>query len=234
MNENRYNAPTIRSIVLGILLFVVILLAVGQSSDLVKLIGAPFLFLPAKLGLIGELHREDIVVHDVTRSPSQVSFPRAGQYQVFTGDGDLLHITLLLEGSHAEPWLVITEAATGQALTLEYVSRGLHIYDTPLVDGRPIFTLDVPRAGQYNMIHTARPAKIAFVPDYTTGKGGVLLFAFGAQIALLLAPLGYLYYNRVFRRRKVIHEQQMEKRKQVDSILESLRGKPQRPTKTRW
>ncbi len=186
-----YNqAPKFRSILLGIALFLILVVFVCSLADVVKLIGAPLLFFPAKLGLIQDVTSDDVVNVKLATTPSRFNLYRPGPYAIYESDIDLLELTDAMSKSHTSPWVKIKALSTGESIPVMYVERGLLPFDSALVRGRPIFTFDITTPGTYEMSHITRPAStVSILPDAVTGHEALIVFAAIIQLATVLSPL---------------------------------------------
>lgn len=189
------NSPTLRNILVGILIFMVIVLVFSSMGNLVKTLGRVLMIVPSQMGFYPLPSADEVVPVDLKTNPTDLTFVHAGTYQVFADDYDLLSITIQIERSHGSPWLVVKSQATGAGLPVSFVQRGLRPYDTPYAAGRPIFSIDIPSPGLYQLSHPTRPASIYFVPDDTSRYAGTILISFAVEIALL-AGLVWAYFRR--------------------------------------
>lgn len=176
-------SPSYRSIILGVLLAVLLLAAVLRMADLVKLTGAALMFLPARLGLVDMVARDEVIQLDFSSSPTTVEFVAPGPYLLYTNNYDLLVINDAVLESDAPPWLSAT-AASGDPVDLELVERGLIPFDTPLARGRPVARLLILGVGQYSIVHPRRPTQVYVVPDYITDRIGFLTLASVMEIGI--------------------------------------------------
>ena len=133
--------PTIRSIVGGIGLFVLVCAAFAALPNLVKWAGAALTFIPGQLGLIDVVHGSEVMPVDMTSNPTPVSFAGAGDYLLYTSNYDLLVINDAVAAVHAKPWFRLTDEA-GEEVSITLVERGLAVFDTPLASGRPVVLQD--------------------------------------------------------------------------------------------
>jgi len=216
MSSQSFRTPKIRDIALGIIAFLILLGLIRTISVWVKAVGMPFLYIPSRLGLVQMVSPGDVQIYPLTTNPKQFDFARAGRYAVFTNDLDLLMITDLMIASDSPPWLTVTSQASGVAMPVAFVKRGLLPYDTPYAQGRPILTIEISRPGTYLLTHPGKGTLISFVPDYTTGKEGVIVAAYVIQLAVILGVLGAILYPRYQRRRTAQKTAQLQKRKESD------------------
>jgi hypothetical protein len=196
MSDQNYQPPSIRNILLGILLFIVLVGLFINLPSAMKLVGNVFLYIPSQLGLIQRVRPGDVHTIDLrTASPTLVDIGKPGRYAVYTDDYDLLMNNVL----NGVVWLRINSHTTGEPVKVVPVERGARPYDTSLAAGRPILIFEVSVPDSYEFGYYFRYAFITIVPDYTTGKEPVIVLAYTVQIAILLTFLGivrYLYLQR--------------------------------------
>ena len=82
-------SPTLRNIVVGILIFIVIILMFSSLGNLVKTIGHILMIGPSQIGLYPLTAAGDIVSVDLNSNPTNLTFIHSGPYQVFADDYDL-------------------------------------------------------------------------------------------------------------------------------------------------
>jgi hypothetical protein len=196
-------------------LIIVVLLC--SLADVVKLIGAPLLFFPAKLGLIQDVTSDDVVNVRLATTPSRFNLHQPGPYAIYEGDIDLLELTDAMAKSHAAPWVKIKALSTGESIPVMYVERGLLPFDSALVRGRPIFTFNITTPGTYEMSHVTRPASsLSVLPDAVTGHEAVIVLAAIVQLAILSSPVMYVGLRR-YRQYQVELTARQERIQQVDA-----------------
>jgi hypothetical protein len=196
MSKEGFRPPRLLTIGLGIALFILFLIALCSLSQGVKWAGSVLLFIPERLGLVRTVQPSEVFEFDMTRSPAQVKFTRAGLYQVYTSDYDLLVISDQLAQSDSAPWITVTDAVSGKPATVTHITRGLLPYDTPHASGRPVIEVEIPEAGDYLLDYPTRQAEISMVPDYVTGHEALINTAFAAQFLILALPFAVLLYRR--------------------------------------
>ena len=217
--------PKLGNIALGILVVVVLVVFLCSASFFVKWTGAAFLVLPRVFGLLDSVRGDEIVTLPMDSSPTAVVFPAPEKYLVYTGDLELLEIAASLQASNATPWLVVQRAATGEAVPVTFVGRGLMPYDDPRAPGRPIMAFEIAQPGTYALSHPRRSLAVSLVPDRTTGKEGLMALTLAAQLALLAAPI-LLVFGRPWReRRRTWRRHQQERRRASDTMLRRT-GRP--------
>lgn len=224
MTTESYRPARLRTIGLGIAVFVLGLIVVCSLSQGVKWTGAALLFVPERLGLVRTVRPAEVLVLDMRQSPVQVAFSRPGRYQLYTSDYDLLVIAAELARSDAPPWVTITNAKTGAAVTVTHIERGLLPFDTPYASGRPVLGVEIPKSGAYLLDFPARPATISIVPDYTTGHEGMIYTAFAAEVILLSLPFVVALYRRERRLRGYLRERRRHSQQQFDKIRRLAQG----------
>jgi len=194
-SRNKFKTPRIIAIIAGIIIFIILMIAFFSFGQVVKGFGNIFLFLPDKLGIIQTTKRAEIAEVYMYDSPTFLNFEKPGLYTVYTVDYDLLIINDELTNHKLDPWLKVTEVASGQPVEIGYVERGMRIYDTPLVQGRPIHTFYIENPGAYEIGHLSKKVSIYFMPDYLTGNEDLIAFSYLSQLAILLV-IGGIFYRR--------------------------------------
>lgn len=213
MVEEQSVSPKITSILIGVLLFIVLLVAFLSLGDILKYAGAPFLFLPCKLGMVEEVSSNEVVSFRLESRQTSLKFAAPGHYVLYTADYDLLTISDEIGISGSPPWLNINNTAAGEAVEVVYVNRGLRMYDSVLARGRPIYRFLIENPGVYTLDYPTRKAQVSILPDATFGKETMLFLAYALQIGVILAPLGFLYYRR--RRRNIRRIREIRKLKTI-------------------
>jgi hypothetical protein len=225
MTKETFRPPRLLTIGLGIALFILFLIALCSLSQGVKWAGSVLLFLPDRLGLVRTVRPAEVFEFDTTRSPAQVVFTRAGLYQVFTSDYDLLVISDQLAQSDSPPWITITNAGSGAAAVVTYITRGLLPYDTPHASGRPVIEVEISEPGDYVLDYPTRPAEISMVPDYLTGHEALIYTAFAVQLLILALPVAILLFRREQRTWQQSHEKRVRSIEQFEKIRRLARGR---------
>ena len=196
MFELSYRPPSVRAIVVGVFLTLLLCVIGWSLGSVAKLVGSLFLFLPDQLGIVRQVERAEVISFDLTHSPTIVDLPAAGRYAFYIADVDLLTITDQIMETDAAPWLAVKALDGGRTLPVTFIRRGMALYDTPFAAGRPVMSFDAPSAGRYEVSHLARPAVAAIVPDYTSGHETVLLLVYLVQITIVLGVPSLWYYLR--------------------------------------
>jgi hypothetical protein len=190
-----YNPPQYRAIIIAGVIFLIILALFWLLSDTVKFVGAPFLYLPDKLGLVRQVGSTEIQAIDLAFTPATITLAQPGRYLVFTGDYKLLQLNVAID-ARSKPWLSMQASNTKRPVTVTHVARGLRPYDTPLTRGRPIFAFEIATPGTYEFRYPTEKASIALVPDYTTGNEVTITLVYVFQIAVIGFVLGAVSYRR--------------------------------------
>lgn len=194
MSTSEPAAPSLRSIFLGIALAILLLIGLCRIGDLVKYAGVGLLWLPSQLGLLDQVKPEEIEFFDLSQKNNTWQVTQPGLYAVYTANDKLLELSNALESSE-KTWLSAT-TETGSVVTITPVRRGLSLLDTPLVPGRPVYTIAVPAAGRYALVHPHPVAQMAIVPDYVTGHEIVILLVLGIEALVVGGIVGWFLYRR--------------------------------------
>ena len=239
MKDESYNPPTVRNILLGILLFAVMLAFLGYLGDITKWTGELLYFLPSRFGLIERVRPHEVIILEFSENPSQVYFPAPGRYAFYTSNIDLLEMSnVLMASPGAIPWLVFTSNSTSRVVPVEFIHRGLSIYDTPFARGRPIFSFYIPEAGTYTLAHPTRDTYVYLTPDSFTGREQLLVVVALAEIIPLGLLIAWLSTGRSRRRMRDLRALRQQQRVQAEQMLARERKRrdkqdPDKP-KDRW
>lgn len=220
--SDSYRAPRFRDIGLALTIGIVALIALLKLGDVVKRIGAALYFLPAQLGIVQQAGSGDVWRYRLDMMPPVIYFPEPGRYALYTGDYDLLSITDSLRQSDAVPWLIIRAADSGLGVPVDYVHRGMRIYDSHLAPGRPVLTFQIPKAGLYELEHTTRPAMVGIARDYITGGERRIMAVFLAEPLLIAAPFLLIFGRKRWLRQRERRETQQRLRQEADAVFRSL------------
>jgi len=239
MRDEYYNPPLVRNILFGILLFALLLAFLGFLGDITKWTGEVLYFLPSRFGLIDRVRPHEVIALEFSQNPMTVYFPAPGRYAFYTSHIELLEMAnISMTSPGASPWLVFTSDTTGREVLVEFIHRGLSIYDTPFARGRPIFTFYIPEAGTYTLAHPTRETLVYITPDTFTGREQALTVVLLAEViplGLLVAWLTTGKTRRRMRERRILRQQQ---RTQAEEMLarERKRREKQDPEKSkdRW
>ena len=177
------------------------------------------MYIPYELGFIEQVHPDDVKTITVTAESSLIEFSEEGHYFTYGDNG-------YVPGREptSPPWLLIQEQGTEQNIVVQHVLRGLRPYDTPVIEGRPVFSFEIEQPGTYEFarIGFPDPTTINIVPDYTTGHEGFLLASFLTQVILIC----FIPTVVVFRRSRHINQEirivQMAKREKADAVWDEL------------
>jgi len=218
---DRYRSPKIYAIIFGVLLFTVLLMVVCFLSETIKTVGAPFLFLPEKLGLIEVASREQVVEIEMSSGSTVLDLLRSGKYAVYTKDYDLLVISDSLREvskkitnvEDVNAWLTVRSVDTGKTVPVGFIYRGLMPFDSSLAQGRPVLNFEIAAPGKYELKYSSRKALMYVLPDYTSGKESRIYLIYLVETAILLVPIWKLY--SVFSRRRKAKEQEIQDLKHI-------------------
>jgi hypothetical protein len=134
--------PTFRSILLGIALLVIAILAFLRMPDVVKYTGAALMFVPAKLGLIETVEPQQVLRLSLAENPSSVMIPSPGRYVLYIDNYDLLVVHDAVVAGNSAPWIKIQSQDLGGPVEVTLLERGLAWYDTPFARGRPVVAVE--------------------------------------------------------------------------------------------
>ncbi len=215
--------PTIRNLVLGGMAVVALFAFFSVSPEALKLVGALFLFIPEKLGIVQQATGEEAHIIALDSYTTQLDIAQPGRYAVYTADMHLLRAAL----NATRAWLLVSAQETGEQVPVSVVDRGLRPYDTPVVRGRPIFTFEIETPGAYEVSHPRRDASaiMSIVPDYTTGHETAVALSYLAQMAFIAGLVGVFYHRRGRTTRSRIKAWQREKRSQSEAFWRARKEK---------
>jgi hypothetical protein len=218
------------------LTFIAVLVLLFMLSSVVKRVGDVLLYVPSKLGVVQRVAPGEVQEIDLrTLSPALLEFTKPGKYSVFTSDTSLLEANVLY-GADAAAWLVVKSQTTGEQIGLVSVERGLRPYDTPLADGRPIFTFEIAAPGASEAEYSYREAFIAVVPDYVSGNESAIWIAYLAEAAVLAILLGFIDSRRRQRGRRNIESMEairIQKQSQNKAFWEAQRKRDEEKNRKR-
>lgn len=215
MYSESVTQPTIRSIVLGISLAVVLLVLLCRLGDIVKIAGTVLLWLPSQLGLVQQVQPGQVLYFDLQQKDNTWQVTQPGRYAVYTANDNLLEMSTLMEASD-KTWLQVTTDG-GASLPVDPVRRGLSIVDSLFVPGRPVYTIAVANPGLYNLVHPHPAAQMAIVPDYVSGREVTIYLVLGLQLLAVGGLIAMLFYRR--------YRKQQERRarwRPRDAVVQSL------------
>lgn len=188
-------SPTFRAMLFGIVIVIIAMMLVCALGDVLKIVGAPFLFIPGTLGIIQTVGPEDVRTVEMADSPTIVRLLQPGLYAVYVDDIDLLTITDSLINSNGNPWLKVKALDNGEKIPAAFIERGLRLYDTPYARGRPVINFAITRPGAYELTHPRRNITMSIVPDYTSGRETLFTLIYVVQIALV-AGIVIIFWRR--------------------------------------
>ena len=206
-------SPKIRSIALGISLAVILLVLLCRLGDIVKVAGTLLLWPPHLLGLVEQVQPDQVQAFDLQQKDNTWQVAQPGRYAVYTASDKLLEMSALLEAS-GNTWLQVV-AADGAPVQVDPVHRGLGIMDSILIPGRPVYTMVVPDAGRYTLVHPHPVAEFAIVPDYVSGHEVVIYLVIGLE---LLAVGGLMVW--FIRQRRRLRRQRSRRAAQASALQE--------------
>jgi len=178
-----YHPPRISAIVLGLLLSAALLVAFLSLPQVVKTVGYGLLWIPAKIGIVEQVARDEVITLVMAEEPHQVPFESAGRYTFYIMDPDLLEASDALMAFNNPPWLNIL-APDGSKLEVAFIERGLLPFDTPLAAGRPILNFIIPEPGVYTFKMPRKLVEAYITPDVVTGREGALWLVLVLELAL--------------------------------------------------
>ena len=201
MSTDSYRPSSARAIIFGIIGFIILLAIVCGLSEVIKSLGTPFMIIPAELGWIPKVNRNDVVTIDMQISSIRINIEKPGNFVVYGYDFDLLMLTDEMARSNAHPWLNIQNLATSEKITPEFNTRPLLPFDSILVRGRPLFQFSITQPGEYQLSFPRRYATIFLLPDQVTGNIGVILFATVIQLTIIAIPV-LAFFRNIFRKKR--------------------------------
>ena len=182
---------------LGALIFFAVLGGFLVSPvQTVKCIGAPFLVLPAAVGLIPSIGPTEVQAISLLHPAPEITIVRPGQYAIYADEDSVLMRANMLEAATAT-WITVQAAPDGGAIPGSNVVRGVLPYDSVVVPGRPIATFAIATPGRYTLAYPIQSGTVYFAPDTTTGREGVIAFAVIAQIAIIVASGLGMFWPRI-------------------------------------
>lgn len=196
MSTGLPKSPTFSSIILGISLFVIALLAFLKIPDVIKFSGTVLMYVPAKLGLIDIVMPEDVILLPLEENPSLIMIPSPGQYVMYLNNYDMLVVHDAIAEKGSDPWLKIQSEELDTQIKLTLIKRGLSWYDTPFARGRPVVTFTIEQPGTYQFTHPTRQDYMYLLPDFVTGKESQIIFWVLAEIVLIGGVVFYIFHKR--------------------------------------
>jgi len=161
------------------------------------------MFLPSKMGLVQRITPEEIIVCD---SKFTIDLAKPGKYFIYGGFKST--IPFRLESNNVVS-VAIKSQTTEKQINVFSVGRGIRLYDSPLIKGRPFFEFEISTPDKYEVLFYRNSfsnggGTFTIVPDYTTGNETVISLAFGIQIALLIVLVVIIYFPVYKRKRNQI------------------------------
>lgn len=193
MNSGLPPQPTIRAILGGIALLVILILAVWNIPIISKYIGATLTFIPSQLGLFQVVSRNEVMPVDMHSNPTSITFTKPDRYLIYTDDYDLLVVNDAIVAVNGKPWINI-QSESGEPIHVSLIERGMAIYDTPFARGRPVASFKIIYSGVYTLVHPRKPINIYIVPDYLSGSEGKITFFICLEIVIVV--LAILFFSR--------------------------------------
>ena len=218
--------PSFGSILLGIALFIIALLAFLRLPDVVKYAGAALMYAPAKVGLIDMVMPKDVIPLPLEENPSLVTIPSPGNYILYLNNYDLLVVHDAVVAGNSKPWLRIQPENLDTDLNVTLIGRGLTWYDTPFAHGRPVIAFKIDQPGTYRFLHSARPDTAYIVPDTLTGQESRITFWILAEIVLI----GGVTFYIIRKRTAVGREQRIKIRAENRARVEATRKRVEKRT----
>jgi hypothetical protein len=182
--------PTFRSILAGIAAGILLLLAFLNLSTLFKSLGAVLGFLPDTVGLIQVVHPEEVITVDMSVSPSSINFTKPGDYLLYTNNYDLLVINDAVVEAQSDGWLTI-ESESEEPIPVQFISRGMALYDTIYAKGRPVARFTIESPGTYIILHPTRYDTASIVPNYISGQENWITFIYLAELVII----GWIFWD---------------------------------------
>lgn len=206
MLKNAYRPTSGRAIILGIIAFIILISIFCGLAGVLKILGAPFMFLPQQFGFIPKVTRADVYSYEMRQSPVNETFDRVGEYAVYTGDIDLLLITDQLLAAEGNPWINVVNTNNGEKIPVDFVRRGLIPFDSPLADGRPVYIFEIKEPGTYQLSFPRRYATVFILPNNIVGYESPILVFTIIQLIILAYPISILIRKMIRKRQQKLAE----------------------------
>lgn len=192
-------------------------------TNTIKWLGAPFLLIPDALGVIDRVRPEE--THEFitsTRQSYEIALDKPGTYLIYLdAQGGFIiesDVTLSLSGPDGQVRIVPS-------------GRGAKAYDTFLLHGFPAFRFTIEQPGTHllnirpNLNHQI--VVIGIAPDYINGNTMLFAWAINLQVGLIVAVIGVVYYQRVYRpktqREETIAVEQVKRRGDFEEFIEEYK-----------
>jgi hypothetical protein len=218
--------PTFLSIILGIGLAIVLILAFFHIPEVVKYTGAVLMYVPSRLGFFEMVTPSDVIPVSIARAQTPVYLPEAGSYAMYTENYDLLTLHNAAVESGKLTWIKVHSQDTGERIAVHMVTRGLTLYDTPFAKGRPIVTFLVAQPGNYVITHPSRPDSVYLVRDEFTGRESRISTILLVEVGLVAGSIFVFLRRRSAPRRlqkKAIQEQARKRAEEQRRKMEKMK-----------
>lgn len=226
---NSYRPSTYRSLVIGVLVALSLLLLSANFTRLLKAGGSLFFILPNQLGLLQMVGPKDVQHVELgTRDGQEIAFAQAGPYLVYSNNAPVLQAAMNMK----ELILQIRGVPDESQPPTQAILRGVRPYDTPFARGRPFLRVEIPKSGRYRFKFQGVAAgsryiqpldtTVSIVPDTISGREARIQQVFGVQIGLLLL----LFSPRLLawmRKRRILRRDRQQRRAENDAAWEKLR-----------
>jgi hypothetical protein len=222
--------PTLFSIILGIGLAILLVLAFFHTPEVVKYTGAVLMYVPSRLGFFEMVMPSEVIPASISKAETSVFLPEAGSYAMYTENYDLLTLHNAAVESGKLTWIKVHSQASGEQISIHMVTRGLTLYDTPFAKGRPIVTFVVDQPGEYVIIHPSRPDMVYLVRDEFSGRESRIINILLVEVGLVMGSIFVFLRRRDAPRRyqkKILQQQARkraeEQRKKIEKLKKSER-----------
>lgn len=223
-----YHPPRFGVIFLGLFLSAALLVVFLALPMVVKSVGFGLLWLPARLGIVQQVHPQDVITFVMADEPLVVQFPRGGYYVFYVRDPDLLETTDALMELNNPPWLTVL-AADGSRIPVEFIKRGMLPFDSPFAAGRPVYRFLIPRSGDYTLKMPRKLVETDIVPDVVGGREGVLWLVLLMELGLLGGLAAIPIVRARHRQTERVQEVKRLKTVKGDEFWASAREKKHKP-----
>lgn len=118
--------------------------------QVIKIVGAPLLFIPYKLAIIEPIGEKDVTTIILAKETglTTMEINQSGNFAFYTNETNLLEL-----GSIDTPiwsWLSLVGDNSNEVIELTPVDRGLRPYDIVFAPGRPFVTFEIQEPGSYS------------------------------------------------------------------------------------
>ena len=135
--------------------------------------------------MIQVVHPEEVITVDMSVSPSTINLTEPGDYLVYTNNYDLLVINDAVVEAQSDGWLTI-ESESEEQIPVQFISRGMALYDTIYAKGRPVARFTIESPGSYVILHPTRYDTASIVPNYISGRENWITFIYLAELAIII------------------------------------------------